>query len=119
MSAIISPDSAGLIIQYDYCTGCHSCEVACKKEHGFEEGQNGIKVFQYGPAKTGDKKWDYFHIPVPTDLCDMCAERVEAGKLPTCVHHCQAKVMEFGPVEELAQKMTRIPKCVMFAPGVK
>ena len=21
----------GILINYEYCTGCHSCEVACKK----------------------------------------------------------------------------------------
>ena len=24
----------GLLIDYEYCTGCQSCEVACKEEHG-------------------------------------------------------------------------------------
>lgn len=32
-------------------------------------------------------------------------ERVAKGKLPTCVQHCQARCMEYGPVEELAKKM--------------
>lgn len=26
--------SYGLLIDYDYCTGCHSCETACKMELG-------------------------------------------------------------------------------------
>ncbi|MEG0374283.1 MAG: 4Fe-4S dicluster domain-containing protein [Raoultibacter sp.] len=41
---------------------------------------------------------------MPTRLCDLCAERTAAGKLPTCVHHCQAGVMVYGPIEELAGK---------------
>lgn len=119
MSAAISTSNLGLIIQYDYCTGCHACEVACKKEHNLEKGQFGIKVMEYGPAKKPDGRWDYFFLPAPTDLCDMCAERLEAGKLPVCVHNCQPKVMEYGDVTELAQKMTYIKKCVLFAPGEK
>lgn len=107
----------GLLIDYEFCTGCHSCEVACKKEHNLEHGDFGIKVFQYGPEEIAEDKWDYFFIPVPTALCDLCTERVDAGKLPTCVHHCQPKIMEFGPAEELAQKMAIKTKTVLFAPA--
>ena len=24
----------GLLINYEFCTGCHSCEVSCQMEHG-------------------------------------------------------------------------------------
>ena len=34
----------GLLIAYDYCTGCHTCEVACKQEHGYPAGRWGIMV---------------------------------------------------------------------------
>jgi Fe-S-cluster-containing dehydrogenase component len=37
----------GLLINYDYCTGCHSCEVACQQEHDFPAGKNGIMVTEY------------------------------------------------------------------------
>ncbi len=119
MSASISTSNQGLIIQYDFCTGCHACEVACKKEHGLAKDQFGIKILQYGPAKKPDGRWDYFYLPTPTDLCDVCNERLGEGKLPVCVHNCQSKVMEYGNVEELAKKMTYIKKCVLFAPGAK
>ena len=117
--ASIQPSHRGIIIQYEYCTGCHSCEVACKKELELPKGQFGIKLLEYGPVKKDDGRWDYFFIPAPTDLCDLCAKRIEAGKMPACVHNCQSKVMEFGDVEELAKKMTFIRKCVLFAPGEK
>ncbi|WP_417340999.1 hypothetical protein [Gordonibacter urolithinfaciens] len=47
----------------------------------------------------------------------MCAVRVEAGKLPTCVHHCQAGVMVYGTLEELAAKAKAAAKdkMVIFA----
>ncbi|HCF70666.1 MAG TPA: oxidoreductase, partial [Syntrophomonas sp.] len=34
----------GLLIDYEYCTGCHSCEVACKKELELPKGKFGIKL---------------------------------------------------------------------------
>lgn len=39
----------GLFINYEFCTGCHSCEVACKKEHKLPKGQFGMHVLQDGP----------------------------------------------------------------------
>ncbi len=106
-----------LLIDYEYCTGCHSCETACKVELGLPLGQYGIKVATYGPAKVpNSNKWDYFMIPMPTELCNLCEDRVAAGKLPTCVHHCQSACMEYGPVEELAAKMAGKSKMVMFTP---
>ena len=53
-------------------------------------------------------------------MCDLCAERTAKGKKPTCVKHCQAFCMEYGPVEELAQKMaTAKTKQVLFVPQYK
>ena len=37
----------GLLIDYDYCTGCHTCEVACQQEHSYPAGEFGIKVTEY------------------------------------------------------------------------
>ena len=36
----------GLLIDYEYCTGCHSCEVACAQEYKHKAGVRGIKVFE-------------------------------------------------------------------------
>lgn len=55
---------------------------------------------------------------MPTSLCDLCADRVAEGRLPKCVHHCQAGIMEYGTVEEMAKLMTEKPNSVMFTPRV-
>ena len=108
-------ENYGLFINYEYCTGCHSCEVACKKYLGLPKGQFGIHVLQDGPRKDVNGKWEYTYIPYPTHLCDLCAERVMEGRLPTCVHHCQAGVMEFGPYDELVKLLPDQPKSVIWA----
>ena len=98
---------------YQYCTGCYSCEVACQAEHELPLEQWGVKVMTNGPWPIKDAdgnptdKYVYDNIPAFTRVCDLCAERVEKGKLPSCVFHCQAKCMEFGPVEELAKKLAK------------
>lgn len=106
----------GLLIDYEHCTGCHACEVACIKELQLDLNQYGIKLLEDGPRKKADGKWDLNYIPFPTSLCNLCEERTAQGKIPSCVQHCQALVMSYGPVKELAEKMGRKPKMVLFTP---
>ena len=105
----------GLLIDYDFCTNCHSCEVACKKELDLPVGQFGIRVLEDGPRKNTLGKWEWTYVPLPTDLCDLCARRVSQGRLPSCVHHCQAGIMYYGTLEELAEKLAEKPKQVLFS----
>lgn len=107
----------GLLIDYDYCCGCHTCEVACQKEHGYSVGQFGIKVSQTGPFMIeGTKRAVFDFVPIPTDLCDLCAERTAKGELPTCVKHCQTGCMSYGPVEALCAKAASDTKQALFIP---
>ena len=108
-----------LMIDYEFCSGCHSCEVACKKHLDLEVGQYGIRVLQDGPRELPDGiKWEYNFIPYPTTLCDMCADRIAQGKDAACVHHCPTHAMAFGPVEEIAAKTAEKGKRMMFVPVV-
>lgn len=120
MSASTSAsDVMGIIIQYDFCDGCHACEMACKQEKNLAPSEYGIKIAAYGPKQMPNGKWDFINLPFPTSICNLCAERTAVGKLPACVHHCPGKVMEYGPVVELSQKLARIKGCVLYAPNVR
>jgi len=105
----------GLLIDYEYCTGCHTCEVACKQEHNLPVGKWGIKLFEFiQPLPKG--KLYITYLPFPTELCNLCAERVKKGYLPACVKHCMAKCMAFGPIDELVEKLKEKPRQVLWAP---
>lgn len=106
----------GLLIDYEFCTGCHSCETACKVELGLTFGQWGIKLAVDGPRKLENGRWEFNNVPIPTSLCTLCEHRVKEGKAPTCVQHCQAGIMFYGTVEELSKQMADKPKMVLFAP---
>lgn len=107
----------GLLIDYEYCSGCRSCELACKNAHDIPLGMWGIKVASDGPWQLPDGSWHFDHVPIPTELCDLCADRVAKGKLPACVHHCQAHVMEYGTLEELEKRAEELGrKTVIFRP---
>ena len=94
-----------LAVDYEFCTGCHTCEIACQQEHGLAPDRFGIKLTQIGPDQITERKWQYEFVPVPTDRCDRCARRQAAGKPPTCVQHCQAGCLYCGTLEELAEKI--------------
>ena len=107
----------GLLINYAYCTGCHSCEVSCQMENHLPEDRFGIKIQKVGPWEIDTDVWQYDFIPVPTDQCNLCAGRVDKGKDPLCVHHCQAAVMEYGEIADLAKRMEQLgSKTVLFMP---
>jgi Fe-S-cluster-containing dehydrogenase component len=103
----------GLLIDYDFCTGCHVCEVACKQEHHRPAEEWGIHVMEVGPKIAGGK---LYYFPFPTDHCNLCGKRIAKGLQPACVQHCQAKVMKFGKIEELIHDSQEKPKKVLWVP---
>lgn len=109
----------GLLIDYEYCTGCQSCEVACKEEHNYPVGKWGIRVHDDGPWEIEENMINWNKLPFPTDLCDLCAARTAVGREPTCAHHCLANVIVYGTIAELAPKLAEKPKQVLFVPQFK
>ena len=99
-----------LVVDYDYCSGCHTCEIACQQEHGFAPDQYGIKLTQVGPDQITERKWQYDFVPVPTDRC---AKRQDSGKVPSCVQHCQAGCIYVGTLDEVSDKLGK-GKVVLF-----
>ncbi len=103
-----------LLIDYDYCTGCHSCEVACQQEHDYPVGTNGVVVKEYEHVVNGRVQIDY--LPYFTQHCDLCMGRQarEHGAVPACVKHCQSRCMEFGSTADLAARATERHKAALF-----
>jgi len=97
----------GMLIDYSLCTGCKSCEVSCRKEKDLPLDEWGILVNQIGPKKLGGE-WEWDYVPVPSRLCDLCAERQQEGKKALCELHCLANVIEILPMEDLAKRMAEI-----------
>jgi Fe-S-cluster-containing dehydrogenase component len=105
----------GLLIDYEYCTGCYACQVACSQEHNWPAGMGGIRVMEIAQKLPKDKAYLTF-LPFPTELCVLCASRTKKGLQPACVQHCLARCMKYGPIDELAVEMQRKPRTVLWNP---
>lgn len=104
-----------LLIDYGFCSGCHSCELACRNELGLGLSDWGIKVIEDGPRKNSDGSWHWDYLAMPTELCTGCEDRVKLGKDPACVQTCQAKVMYYGTPMEMAARIEELSeKTAMF-----
>jgi Fe-S-cluster-containing dehydrogenase component len=106
-------EKQGILIDYHYCTGCHSCEVACQQEHGFPAGTFGIVVTEHILNNRDGLSIDY--VPFKTDLCTLCGHLTARGEEPSCVKHCQSKCMYFGPLDELLEEMKKRPKMLLYS----
>ncbi len=111
----------GILINYEYCTGCHSCEVACRNERGLAAGEYGIKLTEVGPYEyttpiDADTPYEWVYNPTITKACDLCEARTALGKMPSCVQACQAWCMYYGEVEDLAKKMDGKTRWALYTP---
>ncbi len=101
-----------LICDYKYCTGCHSCEIACRNEKGLPLPEWGIKITEYGPEKIeGSYMWNY--APMLSKACNLCEERLAEGLKPACAHHCLAQCLEAVPFSEISAAIERYDNGVM------
>ena len=105
----------GLLIDYEYCTGCYACRIACCQEHGHQAGLSGMAVIEHVQPLGNDKAY-LTYIPFPTELCILCKPRTSKGLEPACVKHCMARVIEWGRLEYLYNKMKKKPRMVLWAP---
>jgi hypothetical protein len=104
----------GLFVDYKYFSGNHAAEIACKEEMQLPIDQWGIKEVQIGPFKKGEGNdgddWEWFFLPVPTSIfSEWWGDGTRAGK-PLAVQVEESATLEYGPIDELAQKLIDWPR---------
>ena len=107
----------GLLVDYDYCTACHTCEVACKQEHRIEAGKTaGVRVIELLQELPGGSL-DIINMPVLTHLCHMCTPRIKKGLQPACVQHCLANCLKFGSLDDISKEVPKKRKAIIYTLG--
>ncbi|MFC1995310.1 4Fe-4S dicluster domain-containing protein [Chloroflexota bacterium] len=76
--AIIQNTDGVVLVSEERCIGCLRCMETCP-----------FGAIEYNP-ETG-----------LVGQCNLCVERIERGKLPTCVQHCPTGALQFGAPNEL------------------
>jgi len=104
----------GLLIDYEYCTGCFACQVACAQEYRRPKEVVGIQVIETVQMLPNGKPYLSF-IPFPTEVCSLCTSRTRKGLEPACVKHCMAKCIKHGSIKDLAKEMSKA-RMVLWAP---
>ncbi len=102
-----------LLVDYKYCTGCHTCEIACNQEYDRPIGISGIKVFE-STMKLEDRLYINY-MPVRTDFCSFCVGRVKKGKQPACVQHCLSGCLSVRETRELIEDISEKDRRMLFS----
>ena len=109
----------GILVDMNYCTGCHACEVACKQENQYPVGICGIKIHELimeEGLNTDRVHFDYY--PHVTTHCNLCASRISSGEdtEPACCKHCGTFSLHYGDIEDLVKMMETMPRAVLHSP---
>ena len=94
-----------LLIDYKYCTGCHVCEVSCRKEHDIPLGRMGHQAQRDGPREDARRMAVGLRARAVRSVRFVRGARCRRARSRPCVHHCLAQCMELVPVEELSSAM--------------
>lgn len=71
------PQFGAVLVDQNKCIGCRYCSWAC---------EFGVPQFDRDGLM---------------QKCDMCIDRLRAGKQPACVENCCGGAIKFGPVDEI------------------
>ena len=82
--AIFKRSDGIVLIREEKCTGCRVCMEACPfGALRFLAGKNIVQK------------------------CDLCVQRVDQGRLPSCVHHCPTQALTFGDPNQFSAQLQK------------
>jgi Fe-S-cluster-containing dehydrogenase component len=110
----------GLVVDLDRCTGCYACEVGCAQWHDVPSDRKWITLKTIGPERINGKlRLDL--MPIATEECTLCGDRLKEGLAPLCVVTCTTQALAFGDDRKLLELLSSgkryqlskfgVPKC--------
>ena len=104
-----------ILVDYHYCTGCHTCEIACAVSHDLPNEQAGVVLNHIGLWESARGPWQDDYLPFWTKSCDLCQNGQAAHDgAPMCAHHCQAQCIKMGEVDQLARELAERPNQALY-----
>jgi formate dehydrogenase iron-sulfur subunit len=83
--------NGAVVIDQDLCFGGAKCRTVCPWE--IPQRQSGVGIYlQVLPGLMGNGVMY---------KCDLCSDRLEAGKLPGCIEACPQKALLIGPQKDI------------------
>jgi len=95
-----------MLVDLQRCSGCWTCAAACKVGNGLADKEWWLTVKTLGNGEGIDRPsgiWPDLRMswmPIYTDKCLFCAERLAEDKEPYCSYSCPAKAITFGDIDD-------------------
>lgn len=103
----------GVLLNAERCTGCYSCQSACREANQVPFEEKWLEVVRRKPVMI-DGELSLYHLIAPP--LDKCASCVEHENPPLCVRVCMATSLFVAPVEKLLPMLKNKGKWVLYAP---
>lgn len=100
-----------MLVDLQRCSGCWTCAAACKVGNNLADEDWWLTVKTLGSGEGIDRPsgiWPELRMswmPIYTNDCVFCAQRVAEGDAPYCVHNCPTKALTFGDIDDEASKI--------------
>lgn len=90
-----------LLLDLDDCTGCFSCEAACRETHRYPYVEDWMRCERREPFLV-DGALRQYHLVAP--VLDKCAACYENNPNPLCVSGCPTRALRIGSFAEMVKE---------------
>lgn len=97
-----APSPIGMLLDLDMCTGCYTCQTACRETNHYGYDEQWMQVIRRDPYFV-DGKLRMYHLVAPS--LEKCAACYENDPDPLCAKTCSSAALFVGPIDELAITM--------------
>jgi Fe-S-cluster-containing dehydrogenase component len=101
----------GVLLNAERCTGCYSCQSACRDTNHVPFEEKWLEVVRRKPVMI-DGELNLYHLLAPP--LEKCQECVERENPPLCERVCMASCIYVRPVEQLLPLLKTKGKWVLY-----